>query len=400
MNKKRMKKIVLTFVSLLMGGLCSVLVACSDEEHTVPIFPEDGSGEIEIKPDQKYDWEINRQSILANTDMVLFYSGGDQRPIWTQERAQPYITYVDEQNTSHWFFDSFLMLEILNTSDNWQTVREYTKGMRYESATKAEWMKLIDCYFNSETGIAAIEAGVKKAMTTIGAPVYKRQIIIGIPEPIDVQNELVPGSSSVYWGEIDNVSLDFSKPADRVKACKWFIDQVRARFNEKGYQYVDLAGFYWIAEDASHTGNIITPIANYLNELKYSFNWIPFFNSDGHESWKELGFHYAYYQPNYYFDDKIPLTRLDEACKEALRCNMQMEMEFEDDVLAAHGKAYRLENYMAKFKEYGVWEKCRLAYYQSNSALLTLKYSSEPADVALYHKFCKFVIERPIRDSH
>ena len=55
MNKKRMKKIVLTFVSLLMGGLCSVLVACSDEEHTVPIFPEDGSGEIEIKPDQKYD---------------------------------------------------------------------------------------------------------------------------------------------------------------------------------------------------------------------------------------------------------------------------------------------------------------------------------------------------------
>ena len=30
MNKKRMKKIVLTFVSLLMGGLCSVLVACSD----------------------------------------------------------------------------------------------------------------------------------------------------------------------------------------------------------------------------------------------------------------------------------------------------------------------------------------------------------------------------------
>ena len=70
--------------------------------------------------------------------------------------------------------------------------------MRYESATKAEWMKLIDCYFNSETGIAAIEAGVKKAMTTIGAPVYKRQVIIGIPEPIDVQNELVPGR--VYIG--------------------------------------------------------------------------------------------------------------------------------------------------------------------------------------------------------
>ena len=88
--------------------------------------------------------------------------------------------------------------------------------------------------------------------------------------------------------------------------------------------------------------------------------------------------------PTTIFDDKIPLTRLDEACKEALRCNMQMEIEFEDDVLTAHGKAYRLEKYMAKFKEYGVWEKCRLAYYQNNNALLTLKYSSEPADVALF----------------
>ena len=91
MNKKRMKKIVLTFVSLLMGGLCSVLVACSDEEHTVPVFPEDGSGEIEIKPDQKYDWETNRQSILANTDMVLFYSGGDNAPFGRRNVLNPIL---------------------------------------------------------------------------------------------------------------------------------------------------------------------------------------------------------------------------------------------------------------------------------------------------------------------
>ena len=80
MNKKRMKKIVLTFVSLLMGGLCSVLVACSDEEHTVPVFPEDGSGEIEIKPDQKYDWEINRQSDRKSTRLNSSHTQKSRMP--------------------------------------------------------------------------------------------------------------------------------------------------------------------------------------------------------------------------------------------------------------------------------------------------------------------------------
>ena len=50
MNKKRMKKIVLTFVSLLMGGLCSVLVACSDEEHTVPISQKTAVEKLKLSP--------------------------------------------------------------------------------------------------------------------------------------------------------------------------------------------------------------------------------------------------------------------------------------------------------------------------------------------------------------
>lgn len=91
--------------------------------------------------------------------------------------------------------------------------------------------------------------------------------MISIPEPIVYQHPEQASSSTKYWGKIDNQTLDFSNSADRIKACKWYIDQVRAKFNEKNYQHVELAGFYWLAEKATDTRDILNAVAIYLNKL-------------------------------------------------------------------------------------------------------------------------------------
>ena len=144
-------------------------------------------------------------------------------------------------------------------------------------------------------------------------------------------------------------------------------------------------------------------VASYLKELKYSFNWIPYFTSDGHTEWKKLGFTSTYFQPNYYFHNNLTKERVTEACKKAIKYDMDMELEFEDDACkypVETSKAYRLRDYMDIFKEQGIWKSKRLAYYQNNTALVTLKNSVEPDDQTLYHDFCQFVISRPMRDSH
>ena len=157
------------------------------------------------------------------------------------------------------------------------------------------------------------------------------------------------------------------------------------------YKNLELAGFYWIAEHAGDTRTIVNEIAGYLNELHYTFNWIPYFKSEGYSEWKTFGFNYAYLQPNHFFNETIPYSRLTDACQLAIAYGMDMEMEFDERVLTGWG--YRLKDYMKAFKENGIWQNKRLAYYQGGTALYQLSRSNKQEDQELYHQFCNFVSE-------
>jgi hypothetical protein len=69
---------------------------------------------------------------------------------------------------------------------------------------------------------------------------------------------------------------------------------------------------------------------------------------------------------------------------------MDMEMEFDERVLTGWG--YRLKDYMKAFKENGIWQNKRLAYYQGGTALYQLAHTRDPELKELYHQFCQFVI--------
>lgn len=330
----------------------------------------------------KYSWEKERTAILDYRNMVLLYGGGCQRDHqWNLEYTTPYVIYTDENNEKHWLFDCFLYLEIYNGNG-----KMFASGYAPTPANQQDWMSLVNYYFQSNNALGALDKTIEAAIKEIGSPPTKRKIVIGLPEPIKNQKD---------WGYDKNgIQLDFSKDEDRIAACKWYIDYVRSRFDDMKYKNIELAGFYWIAEEATNTKTIINEIATYLKNLKYSFNWIPYFESDGYSDWKTLGFNYAYLQPNYFFDDKIPLSRLDNACELADKYNMDMEMEFDERVCSGWG--YRLKNYMSEFIKNGIWKSRRLAYYQGDVALYNLSRSQKKEDYNLYHEFCKFIIQRPL----
>jgi hypothetical protein len=360
-----------------------------------------GTNDTEGLTTELYDWEKGRTGIISSTDMVLLYGGGHHRnPYeWNKNRIEAYVKYVDTEQNPHWMFDSFLFLEIMDQGETGAN-KMFANGYGLESANKTDWTNLINYYFQSETGIGALDACIKEAISVLGVPRQKRQIVISIPEPIVYQNPRLSTSSTQYWGMIDGKTLNFLDSNDRIKACQWYIDQVRIKFNEKKYQYIELAGFYWLAEKATDTRTILNTVATYLNKMNYSFNWIPYYGADGYNQWHSLGFNYAYFQPNYFFNEATPDSRLNDACQKALDNNINMEIEFDDNALDSRGKAYRLRNYMSVFKEYGIWEKKRLAYYQGGAALSSLKNATNTADTQLYHEFCSFVISRPIRSSN
>lgn len=405
-------KIPTHFALAAILGCCIGLftVSCGEDQNNAPVFPTvpttPSQPEEPLDPDQVYDWEAARTEVPSYTDMVLIYGGGHQRYIynWDKDRFASYVRYYPRTGASRWFFDSYLFLEFADYGSNSAMVT-YATGYRdpstkkmLDSATKNDWLRVIDYYFDPSHNIAALDATIEEAKAVLGAPAYKRQVVITIPEPIVRQNTDVNYSSTTYWGEIDGRQMDFSKTADRVLACKWFIDQVRARFNKAGYKNVELAGFYWLAEHSSDSQSILLPISEYLHQFHYSFNWIPYYNAAGYAKWKTYGFDYAFLQPNYFFNDATPLSQLESACQMAATANMAMEMEFDDNALSRNGRAYKLINYMDAFRRYKVWDERPLAYYQGNNTVHSLRTSTTGADVDLYHQFGEFVTTRPYRD--
>jgi hypothetical protein len=376
-----------TLFQLLIVTLFFTLFACSGDEigdtHIPPEIEDD-----EDKEDNDdlfmYEWEKNRDVPSPYNDMVLIYSGGSHRKYrWDEMLLKPYVTYTDRSGKEFWMFDSFLFLEI-KTGDG----RSFASGYADGAANQQDWKNLVDHYFQPDSCLGALNKSIASAKARLGEPMEKHKVLIGVPQPIQYQ---------VDWGSVkDNVKLDFSNLNDRIAACKWYIDYARKKFDESNFKNIELAGFYWVHEAAyGGTREIAPALSSYLNDLNYSFIWIPYNNAPGAFDWKQMNFNHVYYQPNYFFDDTKPLSVLHKACEDAIKYGMDMEIEFDNRALTQSGGwGYRLEDYLNAFKEYGISTNNRIAYYQGGTTLYSLSRAVVQEDEQLYHKFCKFVTER------
>ena len=345
---------------------------------------------------------------VTASDIVLFYAGGQVGGYVDTDYVRDYVSYIDRDGNENWLFTGFLLLQIRDVGENSARVT-FTPGMKdidgtyLQSATQADWMKLIDYYFSEGHCVDAIDRVVEEAVQRMGRPARKHQVIISIPDPMPYKYPMSKLGGTAYWGIVDGKVTDFSKDEDRFAACRWFVDEVISRFRCGKYKNVELAGFYWITEEAQAGGSLLPEISRYVHSRGYSLTWIPYFQAPGYARWKEMGFDKAWYQPNYFFYN-VPETQLETACGQALANGMAMEMEFDEraNAVPAWGKeslAYKLRAYMDAFKEFGPWEKCQLAYYQGTKALRSLKDSSDPRDIVLYQDLCDFIAKRPFREG-
>lgn len=313
-------------------------------------------------------------------DMVLIYNGGAHRStVWDEEKFEPYVSALSADGTTeNWLFDGFLFLEIHDGTNS------YASGYRPTAARKDHWIGLMNTYMTDGYGIKALNSCIEKAKSKCKDPLKKRKIVISLPEPIPNQKN---------WGELNGKKMDFSNDEDRIAASKWYIDYVIQRFKDEKMKNVELSGFYWLAEEATNTRTFVDEVAKYLHEKKYSFYWIPYFKSDGFNEWKSLGFDQAFLQPNHFFNDKIPDSRIDETCELAKSYGMSVEMEFDENALEGKGRAQRLRAYIDGFKRNNVFQTLDIAYYQGGEAFYRLRHGTEN-DKALYYELANLIAER------
>lgn len=326
--------------------------------------------------------KFNRTDII---DLALIYHGGVHREQykWDKELFEPYVSYTNKQNQQKWLYDGFLFLEFKDGKG-----RNFAPGYDKLNARKVEWTWLMDRHFEKNTAFNALNDLIAEKKKEIKKPSFKKhKVVMGLPSAIHKQTD---------WGELEGKVLDFNKKEDRLAAVTWYIDEFLEKFDGEHFKNLQLSGFYWVDEDDRDGKGITQSVGDYVRSKGLKFYWIPYWNASGNTKWKEMGFDFAWQQPNHFFNAKIPDSRLQEACDLASDANMGMEMEFDESALAnaKDSKRNRFIAYVDAFKRNGVFEHSSIAYYQGSVAFYQLIKSSDPRDHELYYMLADLIAKR------
>lgn len=334
--------------------------------------------------------EVNRYGTDPTSDIALIYAGSDRRPQWTQDDLRPYVVHTFANGDRDWLFDSFLFLEFSSGS----TGIVFQNGDRGKAATKKDWEWLLDRFFEEDAKLGALDKLISEEKKTLGNPPIRHTVIVSMPAPLNNQKD---------WGKLDGRKLDFSNPADKVAACKWYVDELVDRFNKAGYENIDLIGTYWIEEALFSNGPIVGEINDYVRSKGLRAYWIPYYkdNEQFRFNWKDkYRFDAAYQQPNYFFERNIPMKQLEDACDESKKYGLGLEMEFETQGTsrAQHSDPdsyyQRLIDYIDVFEKKGVYDESAIAWYSGTKGMIDMNASTDPYDRGVLDRMARHIIKR------
>ena len=267
----------------------------------------------------------------------------------------PYVGYYDTDGVLRdTFFDSFLFLPCVTTGPS--------GGAMYKSSSNpgiaSDWEAYLDDLFRDGYNLDALNTAVGNIAAELGLDGYKADIFFTVLYPVQGQTG---------FGTIGGVTYDFSKEADRLAVCRWQIDNYIERFTAGGYENLNLYGFYWFEEyiETSSPAEkaLLTGYNSYVAEKGYSSIWIPYYNAEGWNRWKEYGFTAACLQPNYMFNSKAESTRIQTAVSKAAQYGMCNEVEASGSVVSSAEYYNRYLTYLRDGAEYGAMNAVKM-YYQ------------------------------------
>ncbi|MGH8024404.1 MAG: DUF4855 domain-containing protein [Limisphaerales bacterium] len=317
------------------------------------------------------------------TDLMLIYQGGVQRPQWTVRRFAPYVTYVDPKTgKEQWLYDGFLFIEFQDGRGH-----TYEEHSNLKPANKEQWAWLLRRNFAKNDGVPNLEKAVEAAVARIGRPVRRRQVVLTLPTPQPAQTD---------WGDLDGRPLDFHKKADRLAACNWYLDAALRQWKELAPKELDLAGFYWVAEQVPSPGEGLPDMARLAHARGKEFFWIPYWQPKSRlADWKSFGFDEAWLQPNYFFHPTLSTRRLQDACDFARAHGMGLEMEFDSRMITDPPVFEpRFHAYLDAFARNDVQERAAMAWYEGGGALYSLASSKNPKYRGDYDELARFVLKR------
>ncbi|MBR4950597.1 MAG: DUF4855 domain-containing protein [Clostridia bacterium] len=243
-------------------------------------------------------------------DIPLIYSNRS-----LPENLLPMVAYVDEEgNIKDTFMDGFIYCHSgILPSGNPSHLENY----------KTDWDFLFDTYFNGQAGLDVLNTTVQTVKDALNKPDYKVQVYLTL---------LCTLESVTDFGDIDGdgVTENLSVSADRKKVYNWFVQKCMQEFSARGYNNLELGGFYWMNEDIhwqNDDSHIVAEAAEVIHQNGSCFIWIPYYDANRYYLGYEMGFDLVSMQPNIVFTPDAPLWRINAAVEFTKRRKMAIEIE-------------------------------------------------------------------------
>ncbi|MBP3387467.1 MAG: DUF4855 domain-containing protein [Clostridia bacterium] len=322
----------------------------------------------------------------------FFYDGKDDVAVGdnTVEELIPYVAYIDKNGEIvDTMFDSFTFVPIHS---------DYPSGGRLTltngkpGAIMSDWLMYLDNTFKDEVNTDALDEAVGQVFSKLGKS-GKLKVFFTIP---------YPAAQSKPFGDIDGDGVDeYSRTLDeRVAITKWFADLTIERFNERNYENLEFAGFYWYREEVNqsnsdHEVELVKATSDYIHSKGMSFLFDPFYLSLGFDEYKSYGFDCAFMQPNYCFYDYFTELSLKEFAKTATRFGTGCEIEVVEPyklLSSPETEGLKFQKYLYYGAKYGYMNTAH-SYYQGAGpgTFYTMAKSTNAYLRSLYDDLYKFI---------
>jgi len=310
-------------------------------------------------------------------DVVLVFTGGyGELGTWKQEDFLPHVGYVSQDGVIRdRMFDTIQFMPYPNlptTSEGWES---YIDNL-FEPGRQLDALNEAMLEMNKRRGTLVLDRAVES-------------VILALPYPSPKQNDF-----GVVVENQDSLSFDPSRVGEemaaryRKQAVEWYLDKLLKRWNEADFRFLKLEGIYWyhelIDESAPKERELVRDVSRMVHDRALRFYWIPYFGSPGLADWKELGFDYAFLQPNFYFDKTIPVERMEVALATANKYGMGVEVEGDTKMLTDIGFYRMYYNQLIAGHKLGIDRNKIHAYYFGSKGLLHAYRSKDPNIRAIY----------------
>ncbi len=253
--------------------------------------------------------DVDNTNINAK-DIAIIYPNGTQA-----DSLLPMVAYLDEEgNVKDTFMDGFLIGPYGPMPSG---------AMGHQNTNKADWEYVYNMYFDGQSGLDVLDATVADVKSKLGITDYKVKIYFTMLTVLDTMTD---------FGDVDGdgVSEDLSTPAGRKTVVEWFTAMCINEFERRGYENLEIDGFYWVNEAIiweHDDAYVIAEVSEYVHATGYNFLWVPYYTAHRYYLGYELGFDAVSMQPNAVFTTDAPLWRIPSAAELTKMYNMCVEIE-------------------------------------------------------------------------